>query len=136
MPSLRAAIDGEEANAMSENQSWMKCDVSLPEIQSGIFNAFEKVFTENNAPPEAALFYRAADAQTSTFLLSPGAARFAPSLPGRWQSCERPTSNKWSLSIGHHDALAKSRLDFGDGDRGGRNGNATNPKRSLTTSVA
>jgi hypothetical protein len=69
---------------MSQNQVWMKCDVSIPETQSGIFNAFEKVFMENNAPLDAALFYRAGDAQASTFLLSPNAARFIRSLPGRW----------------------------------------------------
>jgi hypothetical protein len=90
----------------------MKCEVSVPEIQRGIFNTFERVFTENNAPLDVALFYRPADVQTSTFLLSPGAAGFAPSLPGRWQSCERPASNKWSLSIGHHDALANPAYHF------------------------
>jgi hypothetical protein len=99
---------------MSENQVWMKCEVSVLEIQRGIFNTFEKVFTENKAPPEAALFYRAADAQTSTFLLSPDASRFAPLLPGRWQLCDRPASSRWSLSIGHHDALAKSGLAFSE----------------------
>jgi hypothetical protein len=91
----------------------MKCEVSLPEIQREIFNAFEKAFTENKAPPEAALFFRAGDTQ-SAFLLSPEAVRFSSLLPGRWQLCDRPTTNRWSLSIGHHDALAKSHLDFGD----------------------
>jgi hypothetical protein len=99
---------------MSESQIWMKCDVSAPDIQSGIFDAFEKVFIANKAPADAALFHRANGSQTSTFLLSPGAVRFASSLPGRWQSCDRPVTNRWSLSIGHHDALAKSHLDFGD----------------------
>jgi hypothetical protein len=93
---------------------WMKCDVSFPVKQSGIFDAFERAFLEANSPEEAALFHRSTDQKISTFLLSPGAVQFARMLPGRWQACDRPTSTRWTLSVGHYDALAKSGLRFAE----------------------
>jgi hypothetical protein len=97
-----------------DSEVWMKCDVTFPGKQSGIFDAFEKAFLEARAPSASALFYRSADRKMSTFLISPGAVQFADMLPGRWVACDRPTSKQWTLSVGHHDALAKSGLRFGE----------------------
>jgi hypothetical protein len=99
---------------LDDSEIWMTCEVAFPGKQSDIFGAFEKAFLEASAPSASALFYRSTDRKISIFLLSPHAVQFAPMLPGRWQSCDRPTSSQWTLSVGHHDALAKSGLRFGE----------------------
>ena len=87
--------------------TWLQTIVPFPGAQSQIPERFKRLFEAASAPKDAALFTRNTDDIRQTiFLLAPGAAAFAPALPGHdWFRCDDPRADQWTLLIGQSDAL-------------------------------
>lgn len=85
---------------------WLKCVQEFPGDQQ-IFDRFEDLFLKAGGPTEAALFSRQ-DHKTHTYLMSPAAAKWAPLLPGQWETASDPRSSRWAFLVG--DARAPDAL--------------------------
>ena len=96
--------------------AWLQTVVPFPGVQSQIPEWFKRLFETANAPKDAALFTRnTSDDRQTVFLLTPGAAAFAPKLPCHdWFYCDDPRADRWALLIGDAKALEILGLELPD----------------------
>jgi hypothetical protein len=99
--------------------AWKQRITAFPGNDTGIFDAFEKLFMAHGGPPDFALFSRTTENfENEVFLLSPASAAWAPLLGGDWAEATDFAEYRWIHLIGHDGIGRRLGLESGTGKVG------------------